>query len=234
MHHSEYGYVWVPMVEAGFTPYATRGHWKFTNAGWMWISDYSWGWAPFHYGRWDRDSRYGWIWVPDTQWGPAWVNWRSSNNGYYGWSPMEPLRNANHRDYNNRSDRFIFVSYKDFDRPDVNKYYVDRTKNVTIIKNTTVIKNTHVDNSTHVTYNSGPRKEDVQKATGKEIREAAVEDNDKPGQTESNDKVQIYKPRVKETDDNGKKPVPQKVANSKTVKKEVRKNKTTPTDNNNK
>ena len=234
MHYSGYdGYVWVPMVEVGFSPYSTRGHWRLTNAGWMWISDYSWGWAPFHYGRWDRDSRYGWIWIPDTHWGPAWVNWRSSN-GYYGWSPMEPARNAHHRDYNNRSDRFIFVSYKDFDRPDVNKYYIDKTKNVTIIKTSTVINNTHVDNSTHITYNAGPRREDVQKATRKEIREAAVEDNDKPGQNEQNDKVQIYKPRVKETDDNGKKPVPPKVSDKKTVEKDVKKNKTNPANNSNK
>src|SRR5580765_6187541 len=63
MHHSSYGYVWVPMAEAGFSPYATRGHWRFTNSGWMWVSDYSWGWAPFHYGRWDRDPKYGWYWV---------------------------------------------------------------------------------------------------------------------------------------------------------------------------
>jgi len=230
MRHSSHGYVWIPTVEAGFSPYATAGHWRLTTDGWMWISDYSWGWAPFHYGRWDRDPRYGWIWVPDTQWGPAWVNW--SGNGYYGWSPMEPLRNSNNRYYNRRNDRFIFVSNKDFTRPDINKYYVDRSKNVTIIKNTTVINNKHVDKSTNITYNAGPRKEDVQKETGKEIREAALQENDKPGQKEDNDKVQIYKPRVKETNDNGQKPVPQKLDKKKAVKKEVKKDKTTQTDKN--
>jgi len=147
---------------------------------------------------------------------------------------MEPLRNAHHRDYNNRSDRYIFVSYKDIDRPDVNKYYVDRTKNVIIIKNSTVINNRHVGNSSLTTYNAGPRKEDVQKATGKEIKEVRIEDNDKPGQNESNDKVRIYKPQVKATDDNGKTPVPQKVADKKTVQKDVQKNKTKPPSNNNK
>jgi len=227
MHHSTNGYVWIPSVGVGFSPYATQGHWRLTNQGWMWISDYSWGWAPFHYGRWDFDTRYGWYWVPDTHWGPAWVNWRRSN-GYYGWSPMEPLRNANQRDYNRRNDRFIFVSDRDITRPDINKYYIDKTKNVTIIKNSTVINNTHTDNSTHVTYNAGPGKDDVQKATGKEIKEVNVQDADKPGQNEDNDKVQIYKPQVKETNDNGKKPVPQKVDTKKTVKKEAQKKKTNP------
>jgi hypothetical protein len=224
IHHSRYGYVWIPTAETGFSPYATQGHWRLTNEGWMWISDYSWGWAPFHYGRWDRDARYGWIWLPDTRWGPAWVNWRRAN-GYYGWSPMEPLRNSKQRDYNRHNDRFIFVNDRDIDKPDVTKYYVDRSKNVTIIKNSTVINNTNTDNSKHVTYNAGPSKQDVQKVTGKEIKEAAVQANDKPGQHESDDKVQIYKPKVDATDNNGKKPAPQKVDKKKNVKKEKQKKK---------
>jgi len=65
----------------------------------------------------------------------------------------------------------------------------------------------------------------VQKVTGKEIREADVQDNDKPGQKESVDKVQIYKPRVNVTDNNGKKPAPQKVDKKKPVKKETQKKK---------
>ena len=224
VHHSRYGYVWIPTVEAGFSPYATQGHWRLTNNGWMWISDYSWGWAPFHYGRWDHDAKYGWIWLPDTQWGPAWVTWRHAN-GYYGWSPMEPVNNSGYKYYNNHNDRFIFVTDKDIDRPDVNKYYIDKSKNVTIVKNSTVINNTYTDNSTHVTYNAGPHKEDVQKVTGKQIKQAVVQDNDKPGQHEDQDKVQIYKPRVNATDNNGKKPAPQKVENQKEVKKETQKKK---------
>ena len=51
----DYGYVWVPDVAPGFTPYSTNGYWMLTEEGWTWVSDYPWGWAPFHYGRWYMD-----------------------------------------------------------------------------------------------------------------------------------------------------------------------------------
>ena len=70
------GYVWVPNVDAGFSPYGNNGHWVMTDYGWTWVSDYAWGWAPFHYGRWNYDNSYGWVWAPDNIWGPAWVSWR--------------------------------------------------------------------------------------------------------------------------------------------------------------
>ena len=47
-----YGYVWVPNVAPGFSPYGTNGYWVYTEYGWTWVSTYAWGWAPFHYGRW--------------------------------------------------------------------------------------------------------------------------------------------------------------------------------------
>jgi hypothetical protein len=87
--YQNYGYVWMPNAGPDFQPYATSGHWVFTDMGWTWYSTYSWGWAPFHYGRWFFDNSYGWMWLPDTQWGPAWVTWRSGGE-YYGWAPMEP------------------------------------------------------------------------------------------------------------------------------------------------
>jgi hypothetical protein len=48
----DYGYVWMPDASADFKPYATDGHWVYTDEGWTWDSDYPWGWAAFHYGRW--------------------------------------------------------------------------------------------------------------------------------------------------------------------------------------
>ena len=73
---------------AGFSPYATGGHFALTEYGWTWVSDWNWGWAPFHYGRWiTRAGR--WSWVPGSMWGPAWVSWRSGG-GYVGWSPLPP------------------------------------------------------------------------------------------------------------------------------------------------
>src|SRR5689334_5059049 len=89
MDYQDYGYVWIPRVQAGFTPYGTSGYWVNTQYGNTWVSDYSWGWAPFHYGRWFFDDFYGWVWVPDTEWAPAWVAWRNGG-GYYGWAPLMP------------------------------------------------------------------------------------------------------------------------------------------------
>ena len=54
--YPSYGYVWIPLVDPGFVPYKTMGHWINTDAGWTWISDYNWGWAAFHYGRWGFDQ----------------------------------------------------------------------------------------------------------------------------------------------------------------------------------
>ena len=62
-----YGYVWVPDVSPGFTPYGTNGYWAFTEAGWTWVSEYPWGWAPFHYGRWYADPMYGYMWIPGNE-----------------------------------------------------------------------------------------------------------------------------------------------------------------------
>jgi hypothetical protein len=90
-YDGSYGYVWTPassIVGAGFSPYASGGHWMLTEYGWTWVSDWNWGWAPFHYGRWIARAG-GWGWVPGTMWGPAWVSWRSGN-GFVGWSPLPP------------------------------------------------------------------------------------------------------------------------------------------------
>ena len=80
-----FGQVWV-YGDPAFRPYATDGHWDYTNYGWSWVSDFDWGWAPFHYGRWEYDSFYGWMWIPGYEWASAWVSW-SQYNGYYGWAP---------------------------------------------------------------------------------------------------------------------------------------------------
>jgi len=84
------GQVWHPFertVGSDFQPYATAGHWVYTDYGWTWQSDYPWGWAPFHYGRWVYRPRLGWLWRPGREWAPAWVEWRQGA-GYVGWAPM--------------------------------------------------------------------------------------------------------------------------------------------------
>src|ERR1035438_2542995 len=58
--YPEYGYVWMPYVDAGFKPYATNGHWVYSDDGWVWASGYDWGWATFHYGRGFEFDGCGW------------------------------------------------------------------------------------------------------------------------------------------------------------------------------
>ena len=220
VNYPNYGYVWIPDVDRGFSPYGTGGHWVYTNYGWTWVSDYSWGWAPFHYGRWAFDDYYGWIWVPHNEWGPAWVTWRRSN-GYYGWAPMEPgisIEVSFGRGYRVPNERWIFVRDRDFRRPDIDRHYVDRSTNVTIINNSTVINNTYSDNSRHTKYVAGPPRDDVQKVTGTAIRPVAIRENNKPGQTLSNDQLRIYRPQVQTSNNSDRKPVPSRVVNLKEVK----------------
>lgn len=85
-NNPRFGQVWV-YDDPAFRPYATDGHWEYTNYGWSWISDFDWGWAPFHYGRWENDPFYGWMWIPGYEWASAWVSW-SQYDGYYGWAPL--------------------------------------------------------------------------------------------------------------------------------------------------
>ena len=220
--YPQYGYAWIPSLDETFMPYATDGHWVLTDYGWTWVSDYDWGWAAFHYGRWQYDPYYGWIWIPDTMWGPAWVAWRQSS-GYYGWAPLGPGLDisVNFGDYDIPPERWVFVRDVDIVRPDVRRYYVNRTENVTIIKKTTVIKNTYVDRSRNITYVAGPDKNEVQKVTGKPVKPVAIEESNKPEQKVNNDKLVIYKPQVKKEDNSGKKPAPPKVVALKDVKKRV-------------
>ena len=218
--YENYGYVWIPDVDREFSPYGTDGHWVFTVDGWTWVSDYSWGWAPFHYGRWVYDDSYGWLWAPDNEWGPAWVTWRRSP-GYYGWAPMGPgisIEVSFGREYRVPNERWIFVSDRYVNSPDLNRHYVDRSTNVTIINNSTVINNTYIDNSRHTTYVAGPGRDDVQKVTGAAIIPVTIRENDKPGQVLTNDQLQIYRPRLQTGAANEHKPVPAKLVNLKEVK----------------
>jgi len=87
------GRAWRPdpdVVGEDFQPYASGGHWVYSDWGWTWESDYPWGWAPFHYGRWAMTPSWGWVWYPGTVWAPAWVDWRFGG-GYIGWAPLPPV-----------------------------------------------------------------------------------------------------------------------------------------------
>jgi hypothetical protein len=213
VNNPNYGYVWIPDGEPGFSPYATGGHWVFTDDGWTWFSDYPWGWATFHYGRWDYDDAYGWFWVPDSEWGPAWVSWRRSP-GYFGWAPLRPGINVSvafGRDYRERDERWIFVREGDITRPDIGRHYVDRTNNVEIISNSTLIVNMRKDNNRNTAYITGPDRGDVQRVTHATVNPVAVREADKPGQNMNNGALQMYRPQVQQRSGNGRDPAPSRV-----------------------
>ena len=218
--YPNYGYVWIPNADPGFSPYATEGQWVFTDDGWTWVSDYPWGWAPFHYGRWDYDNTYGWFWVPDGEWGPAWVSWRRSP-GYYGWAPLRPgisINIAFGREYHERDERWRFVRDRDFGRSDMGRHFVDRSNNVTIINNSTVIVNTRQDTRRNATYIAGPDRDEVQRFTQAPVKAIAIREADKPGHRLSGSELQIYRPQVQKRNDNGQDPPPPKVVRLKDVK----------------
>jgi len=138
----DYGYVWHPNVDADFRPYATNGHWLYSDQGWTWVSNYNWGWAPFHYGTWFFDDNYGWLWVPGHDWAPAWVTWGRSGD-YYCWAPLAPNADVDRWTPPQRS--WNFAPSKRITRPDLDKYVVNNDftshQRVTIINNISNVDN---------------------------------------------------------------------------------------------
>jgi hypothetical protein len=200
-----YGYVWMPNAGAGFKPYATNGHWVYTDMGWTWASDYNWGWAAFHYGRWFYEPSYGWMWMPGNEWAPAWVSWRRSPD-YYGWAPLGPNVSVSAGYYNPPSNYWCFVPHQYIGNPRANNYYINESRNVTIINNTTVINNTtiinnnagdnRVSNRPGRVYTGGPDPQEVQRYTGSTVRPVALRESNRPGEQLNNGQYSIYRPRV--------------------------------------
>jgi len=215
-----YGYVWVPDVPYGFSPYRTNGYWVYTEVGCTWVSNYSWGWAPFHYGRWLFDPYYGWTWVPDTYWGPAWVTWRYYD-GYYGWAAIGPgisLSLAYSSGYDVPYNQWVFVKERDFGRKNLSNYYVGSSNNAIIINKSKVVNNIRTDKATRAQYNAGPNREDVQKRSKASFPQVNLKARNKPGQRMSGSELQLYKPRVEKGDNGNKKPTPAKVMGQNDVK----------------
>jgi len=84
------------------------------------------------------------------------------------------------RPYNSNYDHWMFVRNGDFDRADVNHYYVSRVDHDRLVRSSTIINKTYIDNSRHTTYASGPAREDVQRASGRTITPVAIQENAKP------------------------------------------------------
>ncbi|MEO6870144.1 MAG: DUF6600 domain-containing protein [Ginsengibacter sp.] len=199
INYPGYGYVWAP-DQMGFQPYSSNGQWVYSSYGWTWVSNYRWGWAPFHYGRWMNDRFYGWLWVPGYEWAPAWVSWRGGGD-YYGWAPLPPGYGMNGHYGSIPYNDYYFVQRRYITNPRVNNYYVDRSRNVTIINNTTIINNNITYNKNVI--NAGPAVRDVEQATNSTIRPVRVVDRRAPGESNiSQGRVEIYKPAVKESIEN--------------------------------
>ncbi|HEU5365817.1 MAG TPA: DUF6600 domain-containing protein [Hanamia sp.] len=211
INYGGYGYVWIP-AQAGFRPYYSNGHWVYTNYGWTWASDYSWGWAPFHYGRWMQDMSYGWIWVPGYEWAPAWVTWRGGGD-YYGWAPLGPDMNPNISAGSIPYDNWAFVPSRYINSPRINNYYVNPSRNVTIINNTTIINNnTVINNGTRSAYNPGPPVREVEQNTGNRIRQYNVVEASKPGTAQlTNNTLRVFRPTVNQSATNNSNAHPQRV-----------------------
>jgi hypothetical protein len=212
-----YGQVWVANVR-NFQPYSTNGYWAHTIYGWTWVSNYSWGWAPFHYGRWGYDNRYGWYWVPGYEWGPAWVVW-SSGGDMYGWAPLMPGMHFDVRLTANLfpSRYWTFMPSRYMGSTNIGGYYVNSSRNTTIINNITIINNYGNENNRR--YNMGPSAADVQRQTGRSVQTMRVSNtSDNRFTGISNDELRVYRPgasandvpdRVATTPDNNRRTTPQ-------------------------
>ena len=195
-----YGYVWMPNAGPDFRPYATNGNWIYTDAGWTWASNYNWGWAPFHYGRWFFENGYGWIWVPGNEWAPAWVSWRGGGD-YYGWAPLGPSISVDMalNNYNPPAYYWNFVPRQYIGNPGWHNYYVNQSRNVTIINNTTIINNYSGTNRARYAYAPGPDPVEVRRVSGNNFTPVQLREANSPGERISGNQYMIYHPRVSNT-----------------------------------
>ncbi|MEN9962907.1 MAG: hypothetical protein RL582_2 [Bacteroidota bacterium] len=213
VYNPDYGSVWVPNLNNQFYPYGSNGYWVFTEEGWTWVSLYSWGWAPFHYGRWFYDPFYRWVWVPGYQWGCAWVAWRQ-HEGYYGWTPIAPgisLTFAYSNYYEPQHDHWRFVHRNYLGRRDMNQHVTGFSGYVNYLKNSTAINNVRDDRTSSYKYHAGPIREEMEKNTGKKIRPVPIVSAPTPLQKHQSNKLIIYRPQIKETDQNQPVPQPKKL-----------------------
>ena len=200
--YPRYGYVWCPVVDDGFRPYSTMGHWEYSDDyEWIWVSDYPWGWAPFHYGRWVYDPIYGWLWVPGYEWAPAWVAWRSGDD-YCGWAPLEPGFDigVSFGFYSPPVNYWCFVPRTYILSPRVYDYCYAPSRNVTIINHTTIINNyNYYGRGGRNVFVTGPRRNEVEGWTHERIRPVAFRDSQRPGAAEvRNHEIRMYRPSVQQ------------------------------------
>jgi hypothetical protein len=115
-------------------------------------------------------------------------------------------------------DRWVFVRERDFAKPHINRYYVNRRRNDDIFRSTRMIDNVHTDNRQGTAYFSGPDPSEVQRATGRNIRNVNVRDYDRPGHKISSNELRIYRPRIENNAAQGSRPSPSRITDIKDIK----------------
>jgi hypothetical protein len=178
VNYGNYGYVFIPSVAPGFSPYCTGGHWVYNDTyGWTWASDYAWGWAAFHYGRWNYDASYGWFWIPDLNWGPAWVAWRNCE-GYYGWAPMPWGVDINvgfSTGYGIAPEHWCFIPQEHMCEVNLGGFYIDRSHNRAFIEHSAIINRMDYDRDHHFGYFKGPDRVEVERYVNHPVTVVAVD-----------------------------------------------------------
>jgi hypothetical protein len=167
----EYGPVWTPRVEMGWTPYHD-GHWAWVDPwGWSWVDDAPWGFAPFHYGRWAYvNNRWGWcpgVISERVYYAPALVAFvggagfsvgvavGGGGGGLVGWFPLGPRE-------------VYYPSYQ------VSQTYI-RQVNVTNTRITNInVTNINVTNINYVNRNAIVAMPQNSFASAQPVRQAAV------------------------------------------------------------
>ena len=170
MNSARFGRVWI-YNDASFKPYATNGHWDYTNYGWSWVSDFNWGWAPFHYGRWEYDQMYGWMWIPGYQWASAWVSW-SQNDGYYGWAPLGYGLGINVSFNAIPYNRWNFIPRQYMGSEDFYNHYSYGSVQNNYFRNSVTINNYY--NGSEGRFTRGPERRDVERYTNNRIEERHI------------------------------------------------------------
>lgn len=210
--YSPYGYVWLPDVPVGFSPYLTQGHWVYTRYGWTWYSYYAWGWAPFHYGRWHFDPLYGWMWLPDTIWGPAWVAWRRGG-GYSGWAPLgfgvtvQVVVGGSHVIPHGH---WVFVRDGDLPRRHVHRYRAAGERNNELIERAPIPPRLREERSRQ--YMPGPEREEIEQTARRRVTEVELTERDAPGTDRlRNDRLEMFKPEIRRERPGEAKPAPPRI-----------------------
>ena len=175
-----FGQVWV-YDDPAFRPYATDGHWDYTNCGWSWVSDFDWGWAPFHYGRWEYDSFYGWMWIPGYEWASAWVSW-SQYAGYYGWAPLGFGSGINISFGAVPYNRWNFLPRQYMGNRDFYRYCSPPRNNY--FRNAVTINNFY--EGREGSFTTGPQRHEVERFTNNRIEERHIDYGRKPEYSNNN------------------------------------------------